>query len=160
MPAAPVLGPVPDGALVLLVGPPAAGKSTLLRDVAAHRIVSLDRLRAAVSRPGDQDATADALVLQQQILAMRLRRGETTYVDNCSLLPEHRAPLLDLARRYGRPTVAVLIDAPVDQLLLRNGRRSGPERVPERYLLDAHRLAADARAQLAAERIDEIRHYT
>ncbi|MEU5388050.1 AAA family ATPase [Kitasatospora cineracea] len=87
MPSAlPILAPVPDSALVLMIGPPAAGKTSLLRKVPAHQVISLDRLRAAASRPGDQSATADALVLQQQILTMRLRRGETTFVDNCSLM--------------------------------------------------------------------------
>ncbi|MFF2821368.1 AAA family ATPase [Kitasatospora cineracea] len=155
----PTLAPVPDGALVLMIGPPAAGKSSLLRKVPAHQVVSLDRLRAAVSRPGDQTATADALVLQQQILTMRLRRGETTFADNCSLLQGHREQLLWLAREFGRPTVAVTVDAPFDQLVLRNSARSGPERVPEDYLRTAHRLARNARHQLEREGFDEIRHY-
>ncbi|MFF2630881.1 AAA family ATPase [Kitasatospora griseola] len=155
----PTLAPVPDGALVLMIGPPAAGKSSLLRNVPAHQIVSLDRLRAVASRPGDQTATADALALQQQILTMRLRRGETAYVDSCALMPDHRRPLLRLARQYGRPTIAVLVDAPLDQLLLRNSHRPAQTRVPEDFLRAAHRLARDTRHQLAAEQIDEIRHH-
>ncbi|RKE02926.1 AAA family ATPase [Streptomyces sp. TLI_171] len=155
----PTLDPVPEGALVLMIGPPASGKTTLLREVPAHEVVSLDRLRAAVSRPGDQTATADALLLQQQILTMRLRRGETTYVDNCSLTPSHREQLTWLARQFARPTVAVLVDAPFDQLVLRNYARPDHARVPEDFLRAAHRLGRDARQQLADEGFGEIRHH-
>ncbi|MFD8599196.1 AAA family ATPase [Kitasatospora sp. NPDC059646] len=156
----PTLDPVPDGALVLMIGAPASGKSTLLRDIPTHQVVSLDRLRAAVSRPGDETATADALLLQQQILTMRLRRGETTYVDNCSVLAEHRQPILWLARQYSRPTIAVLVDAPLDQLLQRNARRDDAQRVPEDFVRAAHRFARDARHHLAREQVDEIRRHT
>ncbi|MEV7218178.1 AAA family ATPase [Kitasatospora cineracea] len=155
----PTLAPVNDGSLVLMIGAPASGKTTLLREVPEHQVVSLDRLRAAVSRPGDQSATADALVLQQQILTMRLRRGETTFVDNCSLLAGHREQLLWLAREFGRPTIAVTVDAPYDQLVLRNYARPDEQRVPEDFLRTAHRLARDARPLLEAEGFDEIRHY-
>ncbi len=58
-----------------MIGAGGSGRSTLLATVPPHRIVSLDRLRAVVSEPGDQDSTADAVLLQNQILAMRLRRG-------------------------------------------------------------------------------------
>ncbi|MFJ1757289.1 AAA family ATPase [Kitasatospora sp. NPDC088134] len=160
MPTAhPTLTPVDEGSLVVMIGPPAAGKTTLLREVPAHQVVSLDLLRAAASRPGDQTATADALLLQQQILTMRLRRGETTYVDNCSLTPGHREQLLWLARQFARPTVAVTVDAPYDQLALRNCVRPAEQRVPEDFLRAAHRLARDARPLLEAEGFDEIRHY-
>ncbi|MGW4807192.1 AAA family ATPase [Kitasatospora sp. NPDC004272] len=155
----PTLAPVNDGSLVLMIGAPASGKTTLLREVPEHQVVSLDRLRAAVSRPGDQRATADALVLQQQIITMRMRRGETTYVDSCSLLPEHRKPLLWLARQYHRSTVAVLVDAPFDQLLQRNSGRSDEQRVPEEFLRVSHRRARDTLHQLAVEQVDEIRHH-
>ncbi|MFG2823348.1 AAA family ATPase [Kitasatospora sp. NPDC048365] len=97
-----------------MIGASGSGKSTALATVAPHRIVSLDQLRAVVSVPGDQKATADALLLQHQILSMRLRRGLTTYIDNVSCESHHRRQLVDLAHAHGRRTVAVLVDAPLD----------------------------------------------
>ncbi|MEU5388969.1 AAA family ATPase [Kitasatospora cineracea] len=79
--------------------------------------------------------------------------------NNCSLLAGHREQLLWLAREFGRPTIAVTVDAPYDQLVLRNYARPDEQRVPEDFLRTAHRLARDARPLLEAEGFDEIRHY-
>ncbi|MFD0532277.1 hypothetical protein ACFQ1I_46155 [Kitasatospora arboriphila] len=75
-----------------MIGASGSGKSSMLLTVAPHQIVSLDQLRAVVSEPGDQTATADALLLQHQILTMRLRRGLTTFIDNVSCESHHLAP--------------------------------------------------------------------
>ncbi|MEU4301927.1 AAA family ATPase [Kitasatospora aureofaciens] len=154
-----VLNLAQPGDLVVMVGCAASGKSTLLRAVPLHRIVSLDTLRAIVSEPGDQAATADALLLQHQILGMRLRRGLTTYIDNVSCESHHRLQLIDLAHAHGRRVVAILTDAPLELCLARNSSRPDHQRVPEDVLRYQHRMARSARALLPHEGFDEIRHH-
>ncbi|MFE2412336.1 AAA family ATPase [Kitasatospora sp. NPDC059408] len=153
------LEPVQPGDLVVLIGAAASGKTTLLQDVPAHQIVSLDQLRAAVSEPGDQRATADALLLQHQILTARLRRGVTTYIDAVSGLPHHRLQLVDLARQHGRRPVAVLLRVPLDLCLARNARRPDHERVPEKVLCEQHAQTSAAAAALLGEGFAEIRYH-
>ena len=114
------LAPIEPGDLVVMIGASGSGKSTLLATVPPHRIVSLDRLRAVVSEPGDQDSTADAVLLQNQILAMRLRRGLTTWVDNTSAEAHHRAQLVELGHQHGRRVVAAWVDVPLAVCLARN----------------------------------------
>ncbi|MFJ4672831.1 AAA family ATPase [Kitasatospora purpeofusca] len=124
-----------------------------------HQIVSLDTLRAIVSEPGDQAATADALLLQHQILSMRLHRGLTTYIDNVSCEVHHRLQLVDLAHAHGRRAIAVLTDAPLDLCLARNDARPDQQRVPEDIVRYQHRMARSARELLPREGWNEIRHH-
>ncbi|MER8188190.1 ATP-binding protein [Kitasatospora sp. NPDC094015] len=153
------LGPVEKGDLIVLVGASGSGKSTLLADVPAYQVVSLDRLRAVVSAPGDQTATADAVLLQHQILLARLRRGVTTYVDNTSLSTHHRAQLVELAHQHGRRVIAAHFDAPLPLCIERNRARPAEQRVPEDVLRRQHRMSRSARELLATEGFDEIRQH-
>ncbi|GAA2815278.1 hypothetical protein GCM10010441_44860 [Kitasatospora paracochleata] len=152
------LAPIQPGDLVVMIGPAGSGKSTLLSAVPAHRIVSLDHLRAVVSEPGDQNATSDAVRLQHQIVLARLLRGATTYVDNTSVEAPHRTELVGMADLYGRRAVAVLVDAPLQTCLDRNARRPAERRVPEDVLRWQHDLARAARELLPHEGFAEIRH--
>ncbi|MFF8775071.1 AAA family ATPase [Kitasatospora sp. NPDC015120] len=149
------------GDLVAVIGASASGKTTLLTaaGIPSHRIVSLDRLRAAVSEPGDQSATPDAVLLQHHILTMRLRRGLTTYVDNTSVEAAHRLQLVGLAHQHGCRAVAIHLDLPLPDCLARNARCAAEARVPEDVLRYQHRMARDARDLLPREGWDEIRHH-
>ena len=74
---------IPDPALVVLIGPAGAGKSTWARRrYRAQEVVSADQLRSVVgSGEHDLEASGDAFALLDQIVAARLRRGLTTVVD-------------------------------------------------------------------------------
>ncbi|MFF4344276.1 AAA family ATPase [Kitasatospora sp. NPDC001540] len=159
MPAELALAPADPGALVVMVGGSGSGKSHLLRHLPTHQIVSLDRLRAVASEPGDQDATADAVLLQHQILTMRLRRSRTTVVDNTSVEQLHRLQLVELAHQHGRRCIAAWVDAPLPTCLARNAARPDHERVPEDVLRWQHAMARAARTLLPSEGFDEIHHY-
>ena len=141
-----VTPPLPPDALVLLIGPAASGKSTW---AAAHfrpsQVLSSDAFREMVAdRAADQSASADAFRLLHAAASARLKRGLLTVIDATNLQRAARKPLLALARRYARPTVAVLFDVPLDVLLARN---HGRDRVvpPDAVRLHAHAMTAAVR---------------
>jgi alkanesulfonate monooxygenase SsuD/methylene tetrahydromethanopterin reductase-like flavin-dependent oxidoreductase (luciferase family)/predicted kinase len=117
--------PLPDPALVVLVGPSGSGKSVWAAErYRPHEVVSSDRLRALVgSGEHDLDASADAFVLLDQIVAARLRRGLTAVVDTLGLDPVRRRGYLGLARSSGMPAVAVLVDTDPEECRRRNRAR-------------------------------------
>ncbi|WP_374969442.1 LLM class flavin-dependent oxidoreductase [Terrabacter sp. BE26] len=149
--------PLPDPALVVLVGPSGAGKSTWAATrFRAQEIVASDDLRAVVgSGPSDLEASADAFVLLDQIVAARIGRGLTTVVDTLGMEPERRRRHLGLARARGLPAVAVVFETPVALVRHRNSRRDRP--VPAAALAGQVRRHVDAVAQLRSEGWDQIR---
>ena len=121
---------LPLGALVLLVGPPAAGKSTLAAalvaagEVAAGDVLSTDTYREVL--------TGDALELRQdrkvwahvrEQLTERMAAGRTTVVDATNLFPRRRARHIAVAREHGRQVVAIRFEVPAAELLARNETR-------------------------------------
>jgi alkanesulfonate monooxygenase SsuD/methylene tetrahydromethanopterin reductase-like flavin-dependent oxidoreductase (luciferase family)/predicted kinase len=147
---------IPDPALVVLVGAAGCGKSTWAAErYLPAEIVSSDRLRAMVgSGEHDQDASADAFALLDQIVAARVRRHLTTVVDTLGLDSGRRKTWQELGRQAGLPAVAVLFDT--EPALCRQRNRSRARSVPT-AVLDAQlrRLPAVA-AQLAAEGWDAV----
>jgi alkanesulfonate monooxygenase SsuD/methylene tetrahydromethanopterin reductase-like flavin-dependent oxidoreductase (luciferase family)/predicted kinase len=126
--------PLPDPALVVLVGPSGSGKSTWAE--ARYRkpeIVSADDLRSVVgSGRHDLDASSDAFRLLDLIVAGRLRRGLTTVVDTLGLEPARRRGYRDLALAARMPAVVVAFTAPPELCRARNAARDRP--VPARVL--------------------------
>jgi protein phosphatase len=122
---------LPADALVLLVGVAGSGKTTFAaRHFAPTEVLASDDLRAYVSGdPADQSATAEAFRLLHAALAERLASGKLTVVDATNTQPWARRQLLALARRAGRPSVAIVLDLPLEVSLERNDARPG-RRVP------------------------------
>ena len=121
---------VPAGALVLLVGPPAAGKSTLTAalvaagEVDADDVLSTDTYREVLT--GDAlDLTSDRTVWVQvrERLVQKMAAGRTTLVDATNLFPRRRARHIAVAREYGRPVVAIRFEVAAAELLERNEQR-------------------------------------
>lgn len=118
---------VPRLALVVLVGPAGAGKTTFAR---AHfrptEVLSSDALRAMVSdREGDLSATADAFEVLHLVAGLRLRRRRLTVVDAVSARPADRRPLLRLAAEHDCAAVAVVFDLAVRLCVERDRGRGG-----------------------------------
>jgi alkanesulfonate monooxygenase SsuD/methylene tetrahydromethanopterin reductase-like flavin-dependent oxidoreductase (luciferase family)/predicted kinase len=124
------VAPLPDPALVVLVGPSGSGKSVWAAEhYGPHEVVSSDRLRAVVgSGEHDLEASADAFALLDHIVAARLRRGLTAVVDTLGLDPVRRRSYLELARISGMPAVAVLVDT--DPAACRRRNRARDQGVP------------------------------
>jgi alkanesulfonate monooxygenase SsuD/methylene tetrahydromethanopterin reductase-like flavin-dependent oxidoreductase (luciferase family)/predicted kinase len=147
---------IPDPALVVLVGAAGCGKSTWAAErYLLAEIVSSDRLRAIVgSGEHDQEASADAFALLDQIVAARVRRHLTTVVDTLGLDAGRRATWRELARQAGLPAVAVLFDT--DPALCRQRNRSRARSVPAAVLDAQLRRLPDVAAQLATEGWDLV----
>jgi len=133
--------------LVVMIGEPGSGKSTFVRDrFLPTQIVNLDTLRGIVSdNPGNQDATAEAVCLQNQILAARCRRRLLTVVDATNVRADVREGLLKHAGRHRLFTVAVVLDVPLQTCLDRNAERIGAARVPD-----------DVIRRMRQQRLDDI----
>ena len=148
--------PLPDPAVVVLVGAAGSGKSTWAADrYRRAEIVSSDDLRGVVgSGPADLDASADAFDLLERIVSARVGRGLTTVIDTLGLDADRRRTWLAAARAAGLPAVAVVLDTPGEECRRRNARRDRP--VPAATLTEQVRRVARVRDDLATEGWDQV----
>ena len=124
------------GTLVVLIGPSGSGKSTFAQQhFKPTEVVSSDACRAMVADDeADQAATTAAFAVLHCILEQRLRAGRTTVVDATNVQAKARRPLLELAVRYHRPSMAVLFELPPQVCKERNRQRK--DRVIGDFVVD------------------------
>jgi protein phosphatase len=128
---------VPSDALIVLVAPSGAGKSTFARwHFGDTEIVASDRCRALVSDDeADQRATGPAFEVFYAILRGRLGMGRLSVADATNLEPVPRQRLLEMAREFGRPAVAIVLDVPPD---VAHAQNLGRSRTVPSHVLDLH----------------------
>src|SRR3979490_3284218 len=92
--------PIPEFALVLLVGASGSGKSTFARrHFLPTEVVSSDSCRGFVSAEGkSRDGREDAFALLQAMVEIRLKRRKLTVVDATNVQVPDRKRLIDIAR--------------------------------------------------------------
>lgn len=151
------LADLPSDALVLLVGPAGAGKSTwAAAHVPATEVLSSDHFRGLVAGDAtDQSASADAFMVLHAIARARLRRGLRTIIDATNLSLGGRRQLLRMATSAGRPAVAVVFDVSLERCLAHNARRRG-RLVPEEVVRRHHRELQAALPRLQDEGFQAI----
>jgi F420-dependent oxidoreductase-like protein len=123
-----------EGTLVVLVGPPASGKSTwAAQQFPAHEVLSSDELRAIVGTgEHDQRASKDAFDLLDLAIERRLKRRLTTVVDTLGTDAKRRRRWVAAAQRAGVPCVAVVFE--VDAAVCRTRNRDRDRPVPAKIL--------------------------
>jgi predicted kinase len=141
--AEPVRIVVPRGAMVVLIGASGAGKSTFAaRHFPRTHVLSSDEMRAIVADdPNDQNATQGAFQLLHTALALRMAGRRTTVIDATNVERLWREQLLAIARRAGRPAIAIVLAQPLDVMLARNEARPDP-RPPASIRRQQRRLVA------------------
>jgi len=147
---------IPDPALLVLVGPAGSGKSAWAAErYRPQEVVSSDQLRGIVgSGEHDLDASTDAFVLLDQIVAARLRRGLTTVIDTLGLEPARRRGYLELARASRLAAVVVLFRT--DPAECRRRNRARGQAVPAAALDGQLRRMRAAAGEIPAEGWDLI----
>jgi len=146
----------PESALIATVGASGSGKSTVARAFPAGWRLELDALRAlAAGSPGDQSATPAAVAAFHALLDARLERHLPVLVDSTNSDAAVRAHLLQRARTFGVPSVAILVDCDLETCLARQVSRSPAKRV-RGHVVAAQHAAMPSREQLLAEGWDHV----
>lgn len=108
---------------VLLIGIPAAGKSTFCQQhfVDSHTRINLDTLKTRRR--------------ESELLAACIRLRKNFLVDNTNVLASERARYIQAAREAGYRVTGYIFTARLADALARNQLRAGKARVPEKALL-------------------------
>ena len=143
------------GAVVVLVGPSASGKTSYAARFQPTARICLDTLRGQVADDeSDQSATTIAAQLQDLLLDARLSRNLLTVLDSTNLLAHVRAKILARSRAYCRPCVAVLFNG-VDLAECERRNAARARRVPTEILRWQHTLIPTAE-QLLGEGFEDV----
>ncbi|MGW1813513.1 AAA family ATPase [Streptomyces sp. NPDC002125] len=124
---------VPTG-LVVLVGPPASGKTTFVRELVAQgsldpeAVVSSDEIRAEFCEGEAMDAASDIIDAQvfderDRRLSNRLAAGRIAVAESTNVTPRARARLAAIAERFGAPVTVLRFCQDEADLLKQNQER-------------------------------------
>jgi predicted kinase len=108
---------------VILIGLPAAGKTTLYRErfAATHRHISKDLLSNVRNKAKRQS----------ELIADALAEGVSFVIDNTNASRADRAPVIAQARAAGARVVGCFLEVTTREAVARNRKREGKARVPD-----------------------------
>ncbi len=120
--------------LVVLVGPPASGKSSFVRALIARglidgdSVVSSDEIRAELFGTAPAEAhtdAADARIFDERDrrIVARLAGGHTAVAESTNVTSRARTRLIALARRFDSPVTVLRFDPDLDVLLEQHAER-------------------------------------
>jgi predicted kinase len=124
---------VPAG-LVVLVGPPASGKTSLVRALIARgqldedAVVSSDEIRAELfgtSPTGADPDAADVRIFEERDrrIVARLAAGQTAVAESTNVTPRARTRLIAIARRFNAPVTMLRFTPDLGALLQQHAER-------------------------------------
>ncbi|HET6230314.1 MAG TPA: AAA family ATPase [Longimicrobiaceae bacterium] len=119
---------IDPGSVVVTVGSAGSGKTEWARrNFRGPQTLCMDQLRRLVAGSGTDFAASDeAFDVLLQILESRARRCLTTVLDGTFLRPVVRQRILEVCRRWDRPSVAVCFHIPAELAQYRNRTGSKP----------------------------------
>jgi|AGTN01.1.fsa_nt_gi Predicted kinase len=119
--------------LILLIGIPASGKTTLAQKIIAKGFayINADKIREELyGNAAEQGDKEEVFALFFKRLEEMMSEGGNIIIDNTNLNPKQRKPILDRAVAFGYSDVQLwLLDMPLELCLERN--RSRERIVPE-----------------------------
>lgn len=123
-----VIGNQKSKALIILVGPPASGKSTWGKKFAADNnvvYVSTDELRAKLgSGEADQSVSYAAFQVAKRNVGAALDANKSAMIDATSVNPKARKDWINIARGRGAYVIAVAFEVSPSELYRRDSERS------------------------------------
>ena len=136
-------------ALIILVGPPASGKSTWGKKFALDNgvvYVSTDEIRKEIgSGEGDQTVSAAAFGIARRRVSAALSAGKNVMIDATNVNRKSRKDWVNLGKGHSAYIIAVAFEIPKAELLKRDAKRErqvGPE-VIDRFINKYARPATD-----------------
>jgi predicted kinase len=122
------------GKLVILIGPPAAGKSTWLHQFEGVVISTDDIRRDVFGVQFDPKLEPAVWQLAYERLEAALQAEKTVCFDATNTTIERRKPLISTAKKYDAAVEAVVFLQDPDVLLKRNAARPHGKKVPEEVI--------------------------
>jgi protein phosphatase len=116
---------IPVPSLIILIGVSGSGKSTFAtQHFAATQIVSSDFCRALIcDDENDQGVNQEAFELLHLLIAKRLSLHKLTVVDATNVKATSRQPLLEFAKSYDVPAIAIVFNFDLEFCLQQNAQR-------------------------------------